>query len=676
MFLCAIVVVRAQTCGSADIRRWTGTSQPGDHLGVFQAPITIDGNSVNDWDANISGPYAYSGLPKGGFESAPYPSPLAPSNVQKDGLKDSAAGPYYDNDAVGQDHRDLRYFAFTYDAANVYFIFRRPKNNTAQVSLYYFIDINVDGYMKDGEPVIKVTFNNSGSSIQMGYYKSGLPNGIPASALDAVKGNIMTAPAARARTNNTSEWVIGAADGWSMPGTFVALGNGVNLPALGSVSGTPEVFAAQTLTDQHSDGTVPGYGVEFAVPFKYLGMYTAAGLTSNTSLDYNKVFTWHVSLVGGNSGISGAEDNAGGCCSGLAVSGLPEISNNATFSGISGTQYRLSVTYGDLKGVNTIVGTNAITIIDPQDANGVDLPQANVQAWVINGVKNVDCNTATSEATEQYFFASYSQVPDVNNVNIIHKEYRFVPAGSSPSVLSPANGSACFYFDIQASGFPAFKTASMRYGFDLTFDIASNDCFVVQSSGSTGQIVTLPVKLVSFNAIRNNQNVNLSWQTATEDKNKGFSIERTIGAAGGWQSIGFVSSQAINGTSNSPISYQFTDYNNSTKGITQYRLKQVDIDNRSAYSSIRSVRGMEQSGKTIVFPNPSNDGKVSVVFEDINVARDVTLIDMTGRTVKQWKGVTSNNIQIENLITGFYSLRIINNETGEQVVEKLVVNKR
>jgi hypothetical protein len=40
------------------------------------------------------------------------------------------------------------------------------------------------------------------------------------------------------------------------------------------------------------------------------------------------------------------------------------------------------------------------------------------------------------------------------------------------------------------------------------------------------------------------------------------------------------------------------------------------------------------------------------------------------------RGVTNNNITIENLSAGFYTVRIVNNETGEQVVEKFVVNKR
>jgi len=52
-----------------------------------------------------------------------------------------------------------------------------------------------------------------------------------------------------------------------------------------------------------------------------------------------------------------------------------------------------------------------------------------------------------------------------------------------------------------------------------------------------------------------------------------------------------------------------------------------------------------------------------------------SLIDMNGRAVKQWKNITNNNLQIENLTPGLYNLRIIIRETGEQAIEKIVVNK-
>jgi len=132
----------------------------------------------------------------------------------------------------------------------------------------------------------------------------------------------------------------------------------------------------------------------------------------------------------------------------------------------------------------------------------------------------------------------------------------------------------------------------------------------------------------------------------------------------------------MNGNSSSLLSYEFTDINNNAKGITQYRLRQLDKDGKQAYSQIRAVRGEGQKGKTIVYPNPSSDGKVNVVFENKEASRDVSLMDMNGRIIKQWKNVMNNTLQIENLVTGFYTLRIINTETGEQVVEKIVVKNR
>jgi hypothetical protein len=182
----------------------------------------------------------------------------------------------------------------------------------------------------------------------------------------------------------------------------------------------------------------------------------------------------------------------------------------------------------------------------------------------------------------------------------------------------------------------------------------------------------LPVKLNGFDARRFGKDVVLTWNTTAEESNKGFDIERANGS-GGWEKIGFVESQAVNGGGSG---YQYTDFNNILKGISQYRLKQIDLDNRSSYSSIRSVRGEGLFGKTIVYPNPSNDGSVNVVFEDGEGIHNVTLIDMNGRTIKQWKGVTNNNIKMDNLHAGMYTVRIVNTETNEQVVEKIVVNKR
>jgi len=90
----------------------------------------------------------------------------------------------------------------------------------------------------------------------------------------------------------------------------------------------------------------------------------------------------------------------------------------------------------------------------------------------------------------------------------------------------------------------------------------------------------LPVELSAFNAIVENNNVNLGWSTATETNNKGFSIERKI-SEDHWKEIVFVPSM---GSSSKPTNYSYVDKSLSS-GIYFYRLKQIDFDGTSKFSS-------------------------------------------------------------------------------------------
>jgi hypothetical protein len=185
--------------------------------------------------------------------------------------------------------------------------------------------------------------------------------------------------------------------------------------------------------------------------------------------------------------------------------------------------------------------------------------------------------------------------------------------------------------------------------------------------------IPLPVEFKSFNATRSKSNVILKWETGVEINNSGFAIERNVN--GTWAEVAFVPSLASNGSSDIALSYSYIDLN-TNKGISQYRIKQTDKDAKSKYSEIRSVRGEDQVGKVTIYPNPTNNGKVNVAFDDASVIRDIIVSDMSGRLVKQIKGIANNNIQIENLTPGMYSLRIVVPVTGEQIVQKIVVNKR
>ncbi|MEO7924959.1 MAG: T9SS type A sorting domain-containing protein [Chitinophagaceae bacterium] len=182
----------------------------------------------------------------------------------------------------------------------------------------------------------------------------------------------------------------------------------------------------------------------------------------------------------------------------------------------------------------------------------------------------------------------------------------------------------------------------------------------------------LPVTFGTFTAKRiNNSSVNLRWETYTEINNNGFVIERNMG--NGWEIVGNVPTQSANSTS--LLVYTFTDINTS-KNATQYRIRQVDIDNRSRYSEIRIVRGFGQNSGLIVYPNPSHNGMVNVVFDEKDITRDVSLTDARGGLVKQWKSISSNTLIISGLQPGFYNLRVQERGSGNQTVAKIIIAGR
>lgn len=177
-----------------------------------------------------------------------------------------------------------------------------------------------------------------------------------------------------------------------------------------------------------------------------------------------------------------------------------------------------------------------------------------------------------------------------------------------------------------------------------------------------------PVSFKAFTASRNKSNVAITWTTASEQNNNGFYIQRNDGS--GWKNVAFVFSQAADGNSASDLTYSYTDPNN-IKGVSQYRILQVDIDGKSKFSEIRSVKGEGQIAKVIVYPNPSSTGDINVVF-DGQTARDVNVNDFSGRLIKKYSSVI-NNLEIKGLPSGVYSILVTEKLTGVKTVQKVVV---
>jgi hypothetical protein len=61
------------------------------------------------------------------------------------------------------------------------------------------------------------------------------------------------------------------------------------------------------------------------------------------------------------------------------------------------------------------------------------------------------------------------------------------------------------------------------------------------------------------------------------------------------------------------------------------------------------------------------------VFDSNEGLRDVIVSDATGRLVRNFRSITGNLLPIENLRSGFYTIKIFNRTTASSAVEKVVI---
>ncbi len=213
----------------------------------------------------------------------------------------------------------------------------------------------------------------------------------------------------------------------------------------------------------------------------------------------------------------------------------------------------------------------------------------------------------------------------------------------------------------------------------ILFGITFADALTGYAVGENGTILktvsggVIPVELTSFRAELEEREVRLSWQTATETNNSGFFVQRKVG--NNWENLDFVQGY---GTTSETHSYDFIDNLSDLnyRGEVYYRLKQVDYDGASDYSSTVEVTYDPKPNDFVLdqnYPNPFNP-VTSIKYSLPEGAKvKLTIYDLLGNQVQtlvdEYKAAGTYSVKFNGaeLTSGIYIYRL---QAGEFVSTK------
>jgi hypothetical protein len=160
--------------------------------------------------------------------------------------------------------------------------------------------------------------------------------------------------------------------------------------------------------------------------------------------------------------------------------------------------------------------------------------------------------------------------------------------------------------------------------------VQPNNIAVTENNGIITVNGILPVELLDFSVNRLGVDILIQWQTASENNNKGFTLERSTDARQ-FHSIGWVAGK---GQSLSRQFYDFTDSDLPDAQTLYYRLRQEDFDGQVTYSKIIAVQIARLQSARIA-PNPfRSDSRIYLDLETES-AFSYQILDAQGKLLYQ-----------------------------------------
>jgi Zn-dependent metalloprotease len=175
----------------------------------------------------------------------------------------------------------------------------------------------------------------------------------------------------------------------------------------------------------------------------------------------------------------------------------------------------------------------------------------------------------------------------------------------------------------------------------------------------------LPVTLVKFDGKHTAEGNQLKWTTTSETDNAYFAVEESINGRT-FSEIGRVQGTGTSAVTNE-YSFIDTDFN---KGITYYRLKQVDTDGKFAYSRIIAIDAL-RAGNVKFYPNPVQSS-LAIELPGSNAQWvNARIINTAGQEVLSRERVSVKNgklnLNLGKLPSGIYQVIISEDKINHQL---------
>lgn len=198
-----------------------------------------------------------------------------------------------------------------------------------------------------------------------------------------------------------------------------------------------------------------------------------------------------------------------------------------------------------------------------------------------------------------------------------------------------------------------FAQVLIPLNYSITYNPGVSTSIVVTKLGST-----LPAVWGSFSALARNNQVRLKWETLQESNVADYTVEYSVNGRD-YLPLGTV---AAVGNSNSVQTYNFVHTMPDLAKNNYYRIRQTDLDGKSAYSEIRSAKF--NNGQVVAVtatPNPVRDRlQLQVQAENIRVV----LTDLAGRTIQSLQTQPGyHELNMSQLAPGLYNLSVFSNNS-------------